>query len=84
MPVNLDVNFSCCSLLHYGTVKNISEKGIFISTKRTCFPFDMKFVLSLSLNKSIKISIPVKLCWMTSSSVSGDGIGVKLQNPTKD
>jgi Tfp pilus assembly protein PilZ len=84
IPVNLDVNFACCSLLYYGTAKNISEKGMFISTKRTCFPFDLKFVLSLSLNKSIKLRLPVNLCWMKSSSDRGDSLGVELQSPSKD
>jgi len=84
VPVNLDAKFSCCSLLYYGTVKNISEKGMFISTKRACFPFDLKFVVSLSLNDLIKIRVPVDLCWMTTSSDSGDGIGVELQHPTRD
>ena len=84
VPVSLDVKFSCCSLLYYGTVKNISERGMFITTKRACFPFDLKFVVTLSVNNSLKIHVPVNLCWMTSSADSGDGLGVQLQRPTRE
>jgi len=83
LPVHLDVKFSCCSLLYYGTVTNISERGMCISTKRACFPFDMKFVVTVSLNETITMRMPVNLCWMTSSD-SGDGLGVELQKPTTD
>lgn len=40
-------------------------------------------VISLALNKEIKMRIPVNLCWMISSD-RGDGIGVELQNPTEN
>jgi len=82
VPVYLNANFSCCSLLYYGTVTNISERGMRIRTKKACFPFDLKFVVSLTVNSGIKMRIPVNLRWMTTSDEE-DGIGVELQNPSE-
>jgi hypothetical protein len=83
IPANIEVKFFCCSTLNHGTVTNLSEKGMFISTNEMCLPFDSQFEIFFPL-KEKKIGIPVMLKRIVMEPDSNDGIAVELLNTSND
>ncbi len=83
IPVDVEVEFYCNDRVYYGTVKNLSEKGMFISTKRIYFPFDMKFEMYIP-QKEKSFRLPVNLARMTTSPDSSDALGVEVQEPCQE
>ena len=83
IPVNVDVEFYCNDRVYHGTVKNLSEKGMFISTKRIYFPFDMKFEMYIP-RKEKSFRLPVNLARMTTSPDSSDALGVEVQGTSQE
>jgi len=77
IPVNIEVTFYCGSWTYNGTVMNISEKGMFISTKEMCFPIESHLEVAIPFNGET-LSIPVSLRRMEMSPDSYDGIGVEF------
>jgi len=73
----MDVEFCCGSRVHDGTVMNISEKGMFISTREMSFPLESQWEVKMPFNGGI-LSIPVSLRRMVMSPDSHDGIGVEF------
>jgi PilZ domain len=82
IPVNMEVTFYCGSHVHNGTVMNISEKGMFISTKEMYFPVESQLEVAIPFNGET-LSIPVSLRRMEMSPDSGDGIGVEFIGPSE-
>jgi hypothetical protein len=70
--------------LFTGTIKNISEKGMFISTKTPSFPLDSLLEIYIPFNNHV-LFIPAKdstIVWRNIlSDNSCDGIGIELSNP---
>ena len=64
-----------------GTITNLSESGMFITTHEMCFPFDSKFEVVLDFNGET-LNIPVKVSRLTKTDSSYDGIAVELLNPS--
>ena len=83
IPVDVEVEFYCNDRVYYGTVKNLSEKGMFISTKRIYFPFDMEFEMYIP-RKEKSFRLPVNLARMTTSPDSSDALGVEVQEPSRE
>ncbi len=83
IPTSINVEFFCEDRGCSGTVKNLSENGMFISTRDMCFPFDTKFEVHIPVEESV-LSIPVKVSRITKTSDSYDGIAVELLNPPRD
>ncbi|MBI4682514.1 MAG: PilZ domain-containing protein [Nitrospirae bacterium] len=81
IPVCVDVELDCCHKVR-GTVLNISEKGMFISIKEMCFPFDPRIKVGIPFNEDI-LHVPVKLRRIEMSPDSQDGIGVELAVPSE-
>ena len=77
IPSDIKVKFSCDNLDYCGTVNNLSENGMYISTYDMCFPFDTRFDVVLPLNEII-ISVPVKVSRITKTNGSYDGIAVEI------
>lgn len=77
---DIKVKFSCDNLDYSGTVNNLSENGMFISTYDMCFPFDSRFEVVLPLDEII-INIPVKVSRITKTNSSYDGIAVEILDP---
>jgi hypothetical protein len=75
IPANLE--FHCFNINNYGTVTNISEKGMFIESHNITFPLEIQFEISISA-KEEKLNIPVKVIRITKSNGYYDGIGVEL------
>ena len=64
-----------------GTITNLSESGMFITTHEMCFPFDSKFEVVIDFNGET-LNIPVKVSRLTKTDSSYDGIAVELLNPS--
>ncbi len=79
---NLDVRYFCGSIIHNGTVTNLSEKGMFIRT-RMDFPFDSIFDLLIPLDEEV-LHVPVKVRRIVKTDNFYDGIGVELLNPPQN
>ena len=89
MKVNIKISFNFWNPLvwkrkYYGTIKNISEKGILISTKTPYFPRDSLLEIYLCINNKMLL-IPAKestIIWRRIISYNYcDSIGVKLLSP---
>lgn len=82
IPVYMEVEFCCGSRVHNGTVMNISEKGMFISTEEMSFPLESQWEVRLPF-KEETLNIPVNLRRMEMSPDSHDGIGVEFIGPSE-
>jgi hypothetical protein len=82
IPVKMEVEFCCGSRVHNGTVINISEKGMFISTKEMRFPLESQWEVRLPFREET-LSVPVSLRRMEMSPDSHDGIGVEFIGPSE-
>ena len=81
IPVNLESR--CFDIDNFGTVTDLSENGMFISSKKISFPLDTMFEISVNL-KTEKFHLPVKVSRITKSNGYYDGIGVELLNCTNN
>jgi len=78
-----DLEFHCLNINNFGTVKNISEKGMFITSQKITFPLEMQFEISISA-KEETLNVPVKANRITKSNGYYDGMGLELlQQPQK-
>ena len=99
IPANIKISYIHQHLgfrrnLYKGTIKNLSEKGMFISTNNS-LPRNSKIELAIPINKTflgicIKkqfIYIPfniISIVWKRAlSDDSCEGIGIELSNPTQ-
>ncbi len=80
---NIKVSFNCCNTSYGGFAINLSENGMFIRTEEISFPLDMKFELSISLQKEI-LHVPVEVSRLMKSHHHYNGLGVKLFNPPQE
>ncbi len=90
IPANIEIEYYLWKPLFWkklyaGTIRNISEKGMFISTKTPSFPIDSLLEIYILFNKKDILFIPAKdntIAWRNIlSDNSCDGIGVELSNP---
>jgi hypothetical protein len=77
VPVNLESR--CFDIDDFGTVTDLSENGMFISSKKISFPLESTFEVSVKLNTE-QLHLPVKVSRITKSNGYYDGIGVELLN----
>ncbi len=77
-----DLEFRCFDEDNFGTVKNLSENGMFITSKKISFPLESQFKISFPF-KGKKLKIPVKISRITKSNGYYDGIGVELLKPNQ-
>lgn len=86
LPVNLQSRLFYGNMVYTGIVTNLSENGMFISTK-VSFPVDSVFI-AIILPDTHTISIPIKIKRTVKEvdQLTGNGnsgIGVSLLNPSK-
>ena len=77
MPANIKVKFFCCESHYDGTIMNMSEGDMYISTNEMRFPFDSEIDIVIPLNADI-LKVPVKVMRITKSSDFYDGLGVAV------
>lgn len=82
IPVYIKMQFYCGSVVHNGTIMNISEKGMFISTEEMSFPLESQCEVVIPF-KGKTLNIPVSLRRMEMSPDSHDGIGVEFIGPSE-
>ena len=89
IPANIEIEYYLWKPLFWkklysGTIKNISEKGMFIMTKTPSFPLDSLLEIYIPFKKDV-LFIPAKdntIAWRNIlSDNSCEGIGVEISNP---
>jgi hypothetical protein len=83
IPANIEVTFHCNSMDYKGTILDISENGMFISTNDMCSPFDSQFEVVIPVEDEV-LNVPVNLNRIILSPDSRDGIGVELSDVSQD
>lgn len=82
IPSNFTVRFSCCNCDYEGTVLNLSENGMFITTDRMSFPFDRHLEILVETGREI-LKVPVKVMRIDKSRDYYDCLGVTLPEPSQ-
>jgi len=77
IPVSIRVRFYCFETAYLGTVRNLSENGMFISMDKMVFPFDSKIEIIFRTDRKL-LKVPVRVIRITKSENVFDGIGVEL------
>jgi hypothetical protein len=92
LPVNIKIKYYLWNPLFWkklyrGTIKNISEKGMFISSKTRDFPIDCLLEIFIPSKKG-EVFLPAKVsnvAWRNKVDKSScDGMGVELTNPPRE
>jgi Tfp pilus assembly protein PilZ len=83
IPVNLQVRLFYGNLIYTGIVKDLSENGMFIST-RVKFPINSVFMIVVLINNKDTVKMPIKVKRTVDSishaSAMKSGMGVELLN----
>lgn len=82
IAANIDARFFSGNIFYSGTVLNISEKGMFINTKR-CLPADSMFVIIIREENTL-LKVIAKVRRSTLAGDGCDGMGVELLSPSAD
>ena len=80
---SIKVGFRCCNMDYWGTIINLSEKSMLISTRNISFPFESQFEIFVPLHKEV-LNIPIKVSRLLKTGDIYNGIGVELINPTQE
>jgi Tfp pilus assembly protein PilZ len=92
VPANIKIRYALYNPLFWknlytGNIKNLSEKGLFISTKTIYFPLDALLEISIPFKKRV-LNLPAKISNIAWRSVVSDnccdGIGVELSVPPQE
>jgi Tfp pilus assembly protein PilZ len=92
VPANIKIRYYLYNPLFWknlytGNIKNLSEKGLFISTKTIYFPLDALLEISIPFKKRV-LNLPAKISSIAWRSVVSDnccdGIGVELSDPPQE
>lgn len=83
IPSSIKTRFYCNNTDYTGTITDISENGMFISTDKVSFPFESELEIFIR-QKALLIKVPVKICRLTKSDDVFDGMGVKVIHPVPD
>jgi hypothetical protein len=76
ISTNVEVRFFCGNMFYSGMITNLSENGMFISTKR-CLPFDSTFEILFRSEHEI-MKVPVKVSRIEKTEGFYDGMGLEL------
>jgi hypothetical protein len=79
MPADIEVRLPYGNKFYSGTILNLSEKGMFISTKKF-YPSDSMLSIYID-NKPVNLLSRVRRYRMTAGHL--DGIGIEILNPQK-
>jgi len=78
IPIQID--FHCFQMDCFGTIANLSETGMFISSNKITFPFKYQFNIYIPL-KGDMLNIRVQVNRLNKAHGYYDGLGVELINP---
>jgi hypothetical protein len=77
VPIRLNATFHSGGNTYEGTITNLSEDGIFISTKSMNITLEPEFKIDIPIERQT-VHLPVKLVRTAKSSGHYSGIGVEL------
>jgi hypothetical protein len=80
IPSNVDVKFYCSDRCYRGTVTDISENGMFISTKEMYLPFESRMNVCIPFRKEV-FEVTVDFCRIIISPLFYTCIGLEIHNP---
>jgi hypothetical protein len=83
VPADIKVRFYNCDTDYSGTIKNLSENGMFITIDKMLFPFDSTIQIIIPCKEKL-LKVPVKVVRMTKSDEVFDSIGVELTDNHQD
>ena len=83
VPANIKVTFFCCESHYNGTIMNMSQGGMYISTDEMRFPFDSEIDIIIPVKLDI-LKVPVKVIRITKSSDIYDRLGVAVLKHSGD
>lgn len=81
IPKNLKVAFPCCNKLYSGTVTDLSEDGMLITSEIT-LPLKSSFDILMMINNEV-LKIPAIFVRPEKNSNDNKGMGIKLLDPPK-
>ena len=79
IAANLETRLSCGNMFYTGVVLNLSEKGMFISTRRF-LPSNTTFLIIIRMEDKL-LKIPAKVKRLTKTDSFYYGMGVELLTP---
>jgi hypothetical protein len=82
IPVSLEGRFFCGNTIYSGVITDVSENGIFIST-RMCFPYNSIFELMIPIGEKV-LKVPVRVSRMAKTDEFYSGMGVKILGKVPD
>ena len=87
MPVNLQSRLFYGNIVYTGVVTNVSENGMFISTKMS-YPIDSVFIAVILLDEHT-LQLPIKIRRTVrsgdhSNRPEDNGVGVRLLDPSRE
>jgi hypothetical protein len=80
VPVRLNVTFHSGGNTYAGTITNLSEDGIFVSTNSLNIPPDPEFKISIPIAQQT-VHLPARLVRTVKTNGHYNGFGVELINP---
>jgi hypothetical protein len=78
-PSSLLVKFNHCDTIHYGIVKNVSERGMCIKSG-VCLPCDSPALLLIPL-KDEHLAVDATVKWVKNTDEFYDCMGVEMSEP---
>ena len=76
--ITASIECHCFNIEYFGTVVNLSEKGMFIRSQKISFPLASQFYILISLNDEDTLYFRAKVNRLTKSNGYYDGIAVEL------
>ena len=83
MPSKIKARFYCNDTDYSGTIMNISEDGMFISTGAVAFPFESNLDIFIR-RKEMLLKVTVTVRRLTKTENVFDGMGVQVIDPDPD
>ncbi|MBI4698744.1 MAG: PilZ domain-containing protein [Nitrospirae bacterium] len=82
ISASVEVRYFCGNTFYAGNVTNVSECGMFISTKK-CFPIASRFDVLIRLEDEI-LKVPVSVSRVVKTDDFYDGMGVEIPEPPRN
>jgi hypothetical protein len=82
IPSDIEARFFYGKLFYTGKITDLSEKGMFISTKK-CFPPDTLFLVMICENDRV-LNMSAKVKRFIRTNGCNDGMGLEIMRPSAD
>lgn len=79
LPVDVEVKYFNGNIFYSGSIKNVSENGMYIKTRR-CLPSESIFAIIIRTHNKL-FNVLAKVKWLINISDQHCGMGVEILNP---